>query len=229
MAATTHRPPATLQQLLALHDPVRHAGHAQRYGNRTPVMLAQSYLGWMDAVAGDAAGARARADAALEHARAERARVQHLLCVVLRRVDRADCAGDVRTRGPSRSRSPAARQPPQTSSTGSPGPQAIEGWLAGLQAPERGIALIDDARERYPGHRLDAGIAVFRSPGLQDRACRGPARCAGARGTACCAMRWRAACASGSTFFIRPPRRRAMVWRAAPSFRVRMTGSTTGA
>lgn len=137
---------AYLLELLALHDPARHAGHAQAYGT-DPVMLAQSYLGWMDAVDGDAAGARARADAALEHARAER-HVFSICYASCFAASTAQLCGDVER---------AAHHASEALLLGNrhnfqywiAWAQAIEGWVAGLQASERGIALIDAARERY--------------------------------------------------------------------------------
>jgi class 3 adenylate cyclase len=159
-----------LQELLTMYDPVRHRGHTLQYGI-DPVMLALSYLGWMDAVEGDAAGARARADAAIEHARAER-HVFSICYASCFAASTAQLCGDVER---------AAHHAAEALLLGNrhnfqywiAWAQAIEGWLAGLQSPERGIALIDDARERY----LATG-STLASPYFEALACR-TARAAG--------------------------------------------------
>jgi class 3 adenylate cyclase len=153
-----------LLEMLSLHDPVRHSGHAQRYGT-DPVMLALSYLGWMDAVQGDAAGARARADAALERARAERHEfsICYASCFA---ASTAQLCGDVER---------AAHHAAEGLLLGNrhnfqywiAWAQAIEGWVAGLQSPERGVALIDDARDRY----LATG-STLAAPYFEALACR---------------------------------------------------------
>ena len=153
-----------LLEMLSLHDPVRHAGHAQRYGT-DPVMLALSYLGWMDAVQGDAAGARARTDAALERARAER-HVFSICYASCFAASTAQLCGDVER---------AAHHAAEALLLGNrhnfqywiAWAQAIEGWVAGLQSPERGVALIDDARDCY----LATG-STLAAPYFEALACR---------------------------------------------------------
>jgi hypothetical protein len=153
-----------LLEMLSLHDPVRHAGHAQRYGT-DPVMLALSYLGWMDALQGDATGARARADAALERARAER----HMFSICYASCFAASTAqlcGDVER---------AAHHAAEALLLGNrhnfqywiAWAQAIEGWVTGLQSPERGVVLIDHARDRY----LATG-STLAAPYFEALACR---------------------------------------------------------
>lgn len=153
-----------LLELLSLHDPVRHAGHAQRYGT-DPVMLALSYLGWMDALQGDAAGARARADAAIERARSER-HVFSICYASCFAASTAQLCGDVEG---------AARHAAEALLLGNrhnfqywiAWAQAIEGWVAGLQSPKQGIALIDEARARY----LATG-STLAAPYFEALACR---------------------------------------------------------
>ena len=135
-----------LLDLLSLYDPVRHAGHTQQYGT-DPVMLALAYLAWMDAAEGEAESALARSEAALEHARAER----HVFSVCY-----ASCfaASTAQLCGePER----AAQYAAEALRIGNrhnfqywiAWAQAIEGWLVGRDAPERGMSLIDDALDRY--------------------------------------------------------------------------------
>ncbi|MEJ8838391.1 ATP-binding protein [Ramlibacter sp. AN1133] len=136
----------SLLEVLSLYDPVRDAGHTAHYAT-DPVMFAMAYLAWMDAVDGDAAGARARADAALEHARSER----HVFSVCYASCFAASVAqlcGDTER---------AAHHAAEALRLGNQHnfqywiawAQAIGGWLVGLQSPQEGIALIDDAVDRY--------------------------------------------------------------------------------
>jgi class 3 adenylate cyclase len=153
-----------LLDVLSLHDPIRHAGHALHYGI-DPVMLALAYVAWMDAVDGDVASARSRAEAALEHARAER-HVFSICYASCFAASTAQLCGD-----PER----AAQHAAEALLLGNrhnfqywiAWAQAIEGWLVGLRSPERGISLIDDARDRY----LATGSTLV-APYFEALACR---------------------------------------------------------
>ena len=135
-----------LREVLSLHDRVRDAGHAQRYGT-DPVMLATSYLAWMNAAQGDAEAARAHTEAALEQARSERHMfsICYALCFA---ASAAQLCGDVER---------AAHYSAQALLMGNQHnfqywiswAEAIEGWLVGLTSPRKGISLIDGACTRY--------------------------------------------------------------------------------
>jgi class 3 adenylate cyclase/ATP/maltotriose-dependent transcriptional regulator MalT len=135
-----------LEEMLSLHDPLEHAGHAFVYGTE-PAMLAHSYLAWMHAAAGDAAGARDHAARALQRARA----VGHAFSIGYALCFAASCCqvcGD-----------PAGAQDhaEEAARLGNrhnfqywiAWARAILGWVTGLQAPDKGIALIDEARRSY--------------------------------------------------------------------------------
>lgn len=135
-----------LSEMLSIYDPIVHAGHALAYGG-DPVMLANSYLAWIDAAQGDAASALARCEAAIEHARAERHvfSVCYALCFA---ASAAQLCGDLGRAG---------RLSAEALQLGNQHnfqywiawAQAIEGWIVGQSSPRRGIELIDGALHRY--------------------------------------------------------------------------------
>lgn len=135
-----------LLELLSLYDPVRHAGHTLQHGT-DPVMLALAYLGWMDAAEGQVAVALSRAEAAVEHARAER-HVFSICYAACFAASTAQLCGE-----PDR----AARHAAEALNIGNrhnfqywiAWAQAVQGWVVGRREPERGLSLIDDALERY--------------------------------------------------------------------------------
>lgn len=137
---------ALLEEVLALYDPIRHAGHAYRTGTE-PAMLAQSYLAWIDAVDGKAASARARVARALDRARAEghAFSIGYALCFA---ASSAQLLGDAEG---------AAEHAAQAIRVGNQHnlrywiawAQAVQGWVRGLEAPREGIALLDEARRSY--------------------------------------------------------------------------------
>jgi hypothetical protein len=154
----------SLHEVLALHDPLRHAGHVQRYGT-DPVVLSQSYLAWIHAADGDMSGARACADAAVERARSERHvfSICYALCFA---ASAAQLCGDEEA---------ARRHAGEALQLGNrhnfqywiAWAQAIEGWLVGLRAPELGVSLIGNARDRY----LATGSTLV-APYFEALACR---------------------------------------------------------
>lgn len=154
----------SFQEVLALHDPVRHAGHVQRYGT-DPLVLSQSYLAWIHAADGDASGARVRAEAAVERARSERHVFStcYALCFA---ASAAQLCGDEEA---------ARRHAGEALQLGNrhnfqywiAWAQAIEGWLVGLRAPELGVSLIGNARDRY----LATGSTLV-APYFEALACR---------------------------------------------------------
>jgi hypothetical protein len=153
-----------LLDVLALHDATRHAGHAQRYGT-DPAVLALTYLAWMDAVEGDRATARTRADRALEQARAER-HVFSLCYASCLAASVAQLCGDAEA---------AARHAAEALRIGNrhnfeywiAWAQAIEGWAIGLELPADGVRRIDEARDRY----LATGSTLV-APYFEALACR---------------------------------------------------------
>jgi class 3 adenylate cyclase/tetratricopeptide (TPR) repeat protein len=137
---------ACLSAMLSLYDPAAHEGRAAVDGIE-PLMLANAYLGWMDAAQGDADEARACSDRAIAHARRE----QHVfsLCYALCfAASTAQLCGDA-----SRAEACAA----EALALGNrhnfqywiAWAQAVQGWIVGRRAPTEGISLIDDAVGRY--------------------------------------------------------------------------------
>lgn len=135
-----------LDQMLSVYDVKKHAGHAFHYGTE-PAMLALSYLAWMDAVDGDAAMARERMVEALRRARAE----GHVFSICYGLCFAASCAqlsGDVDR---------AAAHADEAFQLGNQHnfqywlawAKAIQGWIRGLDAPQEGIELIEQAQNLY--------------------------------------------------------------------------------
>ena len=135
-----------LQQMLSVYDANKHAGHAFRYGTH-PVMLALSYLAWMDAIEGETTLARERAVQAINGARGE----GHVFSICYGLCFAASCAqlcGDPKQ---------AAMYAEEAMDLGNQHnfqywlawAKAIQGWLKGLDSPQEGIALIEQARAGY--------------------------------------------------------------------------------
>jgi hypothetical protein len=135
-----------LEQMLSFYDPKKHAGHAHRYGTE-PAVVAQSYLAWMDVIDGQTVVAKQRLSCALMRARAE----GHIFSICYALCFAASCAqlsGD-----------PADAElfAEEASSLGNQynfqywltWAKAIQGWVTGLDRPQQGIALINEARAGY--------------------------------------------------------------------------------
>ena len=152
-----------LEELLALYDAKKHAGHGF-YSGTEPATPALSYLAWMDAVDGSAPLARKRVAQALTHARAE----GHVFSVCYALCFAASCEqllGDAEG---------AAAYAAEALSLANQHnfqywiawAQAIQGWVRGLEKPCEGIALIDAARTAY----LATGSSLV-APYFQALAC----------------------------------------------------------
>lgn len=135
-----------LGEVMSLVDKVPHGERVLYYGT-APVVLALVYLAWIDAAAGDVASARARTEQALEHARG----LGHVFSICYASCFAASAAqlyGDAEA---------ATEHASVALLLGNQHnfqywiawAQAVQGWLVGLRSPERGIALIDDALDRY--------------------------------------------------------------------------------
>jgi hypothetical protein len=135
-----------LAAMLSLYDPATHDGRAAIDGI-DPLMLANAYLGWMDAAQGDADEARACSDRAIAHARGE----QHVfsLCYALCfAASTAQLCGDAR-RAEACAAEALALGNRHNFQYWIAWAQAVQGWIVGRHAPAEGIGLIDDAVGRY--------------------------------------------------------------------------------
>ena len=132
-----------LNEMLSLHDPQKHMDHAFLYGT-DPVVLALSYLAWMDVIDGQTSLARQRVSDALMRAQAE----GHVFSICYALCFAASCAqlsGDVDN---------AAAYAEEAFRLANEfnfqywlaWAQAIQGWVKGLREPPDGIALIQRAR-----------------------------------------------------------------------------------
>jgi len=154
-----------LLKVLSLHDPVQDVDHAHTYGT-DPVVLAHSYLAWIDAAQGNADSASLRCETAIEHARAQR-HVFSLCYALCFAASAAQLSGDVES---------AASHSAECLLLGNrhnfqywiAWAQAIDGWLVGLQSPERGLVLIDNAIKRYQS----TGSPTLVLPYFQALACK---------------------------------------------------------
>jgi hypothetical protein len=143
-----------LDQMLSLHDPQKHIGHALRYGT-DPVVLALSYLAWMDVIDGQIVPARKRLTDALMRAKAE----GHVFSICYALCFAASCA---QLSGEVGSASVYAEEAFRLGNEFNfqywlTWAQAIQGWVKALHDPSGGIALIERARAGY----LATGSSLF--------------------------------------------------------------------
>ena len=166
-----------LEQTLSIYDASKHASHAFRYGTE-PATFALCYLGWMDSIAGQTAKGRERVTEALKRARV----LGHAFSTCYALCFGASCAqlsGDVEQ---------AAADAEEALRVANKHnfqywlawARAVHGWVKGLEAPQEGLALIEQARVAYlaTGSSLVApyfealACSIARSAGLDDFAAR---------------------------------------------------------
>lgn len=137
---------AWLNRVLDLYDAHRHADHATASGIE-PAALAMSYLAWIDAASGRHATSRDFVDAAVRHAKTagHPFSTGYALCFA---ASCAQIAGDPRS---------AAAHADEALRIGNQHnfqywiawAKAVKGWVTGLDAPDEGVNLIDDALLAY--------------------------------------------------------------------------------
>ncbi|MCL4767310.1 MAG: AAA family ATPase [Hyphomicrobiaceae bacterium] len=135
-----------LEEMMRIYDPAEHAAHAHQYGTE-PAAVALSYCAWMDSIGGDEEPGGARLEQALGHATA----AAHAFSVCYTRCFAASCA---QLQGDAQRAAAYADEAIQLANRHGfqywlAWGRALRGWAAGLRDPQKGMAMINEARGAY--------------------------------------------------------------------------------
>jgi KaiC/GvpD/RAD55 family RecA-like ATPase len=135
-----------LEEMMRIYDPSEHAAHAHQYGAE-PAAVALSYCAWMDTISGrpDLASAR------LAEALASAAAASHAFSICYTHCFAASCA---QLRDDKEDAIVRAEEAIQLANRHNfqywrAWGRAVRGWAIGIDDPERGLKMLDDARQAY--------------------------------------------------------------------------------